>query len=593
MEQGEPTAALVKRLRRVGMEPAEIEVKAAVGGLSKSVPETLSAFANGSGGTLLLGLSEADGFRPAPGFDAAAIRDSLAGACADRVSPPIREPIEVEEFEGALVVRLEVPEADPMTKPCFVVGRGDYNGSYIRGGDDGDRKLTRYEVTQLLSRRTQPAYDREVVPDATVDDLDPKLLTAFLGQVRSRSSRIAAMPDAEALQRLNVIGIVDDTPRPTVAGLLCLGSFPQSFLPQLFVSFVAVPGVAMGETTAGGERFVDNQTLDGPIPDIVADATRAAIRNMNRAAVIKGIGREDRYDYPLDVIRELVVNALMHRDYSPEARGSQIQIEVYSDRLEIRSPGGLHGPVTEDELGTIEQRSTSRNAVLAQMLTDIYTPGPGGEALCENRGSGLRSVVKSLQRAGMSPPNFRVTPGAVDVVVPRHALLSKDVISWINDLDQPDLNDAQRVALAIMRGGSVTNAMLRTWGYDQQSATQALRDLVVRGLASKAGGRRYATYRLSDASGDGQQTLPGLLDDEETTRSGRAEASRPESDEERIINAIRAGHLTSRAIAEATGLKYQPTLRRLGRLVQRRAVGRTGATNSPTQSYRIVDEEPS
>lgn len=570
------TASIVRRLRALGGEPDEVEVKASVGGLPKSVPETLSAFANGSGGTLILGLAEDAGFRPAPGFDATRIRTALAGACADRVSPPVRASIEIEAFEGASVVRVDVPELDALSKPCFVADRGEYNGSFIRSGD-GDRRLSRYEVSQMLSNSTQPAFDREPVLEATHEDLQAPRIAEFLARIRQRSPRFAGLPDDEVLHHCGVLTSVGGSAHPTLAGLLCFGFYPQSFQPQLFVSFVVVPGLAIGDTTPDGRRFIDNQTLDGSIPEMVLAAQHAAVRNMNQAAIITGNGRQDRYDYPLDVIREIVVNAVMHRDYSPEARGSQVQIEIYADRLEVRNPGGLHGAITIDELGTLDQRSTSRNALLAQLLTDIPTPDGRGEPLCENRGSGLRAVVRSLKNAGMSPPHFRVTPGAVDVVVPRHALLSDDVIEWLSALDEPDLSDPQQVALAIMRSGPVTNAMLQSWGYDRTVASQALADLVARGVAEKSGGRRYATYRLN----------PEVLD------QASAKQTRAPSFDDAVLRAIQSGHTTRRAIAEATGLSDKTALRRLKRLVADRQIERTGPANSPTQSYRIIDKESS
>lgn len=106
--------------RRLGSDHTDLEIKAAAGGLPKTTVETISAFANGTGGTLVLGLSEEGGFAPAPGFDAARIRDALAGACADRLEPPVRAPVIAEEFEGSVIIRLDVPELDPRasTAPC-------------------------------------------------------------------------------------------------------------------------------------------------------------------------------------------------------------------------------------------------------------------------------------------------------------------------------------------------------------------------------------------------------------------------------------------------------------------------------------------
>jgi hypothetical protein len=94
------TAALIGRLRRLDVEPTDVEVKSGAGGLPTSVGETISAFANGTGGTLLIGVDETAGFVPVTGFDAPAVRDALADACANKVEPPCLAPIEIEEVDG-------------------------------------------------------------------------------------------------------------------------------------------------------------------------------------------------------------------------------------------------------------------------------------------------------------------------------------------------------------------------------------------------------------------------------------------------------------------------------------------------------------
>jgi ATP-dependent DNA helicase RecG len=573
------TSALLARLRRLGMEPSDVDVKSARAGLPSSVAETISAFANGTGGTLLLGVDEAAGFAPAAGFDAPAVRDALADACANKVEPPCRAPIEVEEVEGALVVRLDVPELDPVEKPCFVATRGAYAGSFVRGGD-GDRRLSHYEVTQLLSNRSQPTHDRDAVAGAIPADLDDDLVGAYLARVRRRSPAFRATDRERLLVRLGVLTTdADGTLRPTVAGLLCLGEYPQEFFPQLFVSFVVLPGLRMGEIAPDGRRFLDNETINGPIPSMVADVVAVAIRNMRAGAIVTGVGREDRYDYPLGVIRELIVNALMHRDYSPAARGAQVQVELYPDRLVVASPGGLFGPITVADLGSEEHPSTSRNQTLAAMLADVEVPGSRGEALCENRGSGLLSVMAELRRAGMSPPEFDVKPGRVTVTVPQHALLAPETVAWIGSLRQTSLSDEQHLALAMMRtAGRVTNAMLQAWGVDRLSAGRALKDLVSRGLAASTGGRRYASYHLVE---DVPTQDARMLD--------RTDGIEAELDA--VVQAIRAGSTTTRALTERLGLSQRTVARRLTTLIDRKLVAPTQPTRSSRQSYRLVDPE--
>ncbi len=290
--------SLVEEVRSVGTDTSSIEVKAAVGKLPRTVAETLSAFCNGSGGTLILGLVEAAGFRPAPGFDAVRMREALARASADDIAPPVRSAIEIVPFEGAYVVVAHIPEIDPVSKPCYVKDRGEYQGSFIRGGD-GDRKLTEYEVGLLRANRGQPRHDRDPVDEASMADLDEDTVTALLRRVRRRQPRaFRSVPDEVALQRLGVL--VQGRPGrdalvPSLAGLLTLGVYPQQFFPQLNVTFVVLPAAFKGVTPEGAPRFIDNRSFGGPIPLMVVDAVDAIARNMRVAANVKGVGREDTY----------------------------------------------------------------------------------------------------------------------------------------------------------------------------------------------------------------------------------------------------------------------------------------------------------
>lgn len=406
--------ALVSQLRTIGTDTATMEVKSAVGGLPKSVPETLSAFANGAGGLLLLGLSEEDGFVPASGFKAGAIRESLAQACSEKVHPPLRPIIDIVAVEGCAVVVAEITPLPPVDKPCYVVAKGKYGGSFIRSGD-GDRRLSNYEVDRLTEERGQPRFDEEVVPGASPGDLDSDLVHAFLDRQRLLRPRIFAEADqSSSLRRLHVLapdreGVV----RPTLGGLLALGSYPQEFFPRLTVTFAAFPGADKAGVLDGSLRMTDSVTLAGPIPQLVVDAMAAVQRNMRTGALIEGVFRRDIPDYPAGAVREAVTNALMHRDYSPLARGTQVQVNMYVDRLEILNPGGLFGTVTIHDLGKAGI-SSARNQRLSAILED--TPFPGGGMVAENRGSGYAAIEAQLHKALMPPPrpvddirSFRLT----------------------------------------------------------------------------------------------------------------------------------------------------------------------------------------
>lgn len=273
-----------------------------------------------------------------------------------------------------------------------------------------------------------------------LDQLDEAGVDALIA--RLRTSRPYAFKDLDRLAVLRRAKILvpgnngEDT--VSLGALLALGTYPQEHLPQLMVTFVHYP------TESGprsGERFLDNVTLEGPIPVMVRDTLAAIRRSMSRWAIIGGAGRQDIWEYPETALREAVVNALVHRDLSSGARGTQVQVEMYPDRLVIRNPGGLFGPVTVDSLGE-EGISSARNATLIKLLEDVTLPGET-RTVCENRGSGIRAMLDALLNSGMSPPQFTDKISSFVVTFPNHNLLSEETINWIHSRGQQRLTDSQ------------------------------------------------------------------------------------------------------------------------------------------------------
>ena len=157
----------VEMLRFYGTDVSEVEAKAAAGGLPKSVRETLSAFSNTRGGTLILGLSESDGFAVVGLSDPAKLASDLSTMCASELEPPVRPLIQTHTYEGHALVTAEVPEMSRSEKPCYYKGAGMAKGSYLRV-HDGDHRMTSYEVQVMVSGRGQPRDDEDVVPGTSI-----------------------------------------------------------------------------------------------------------------------------------------------------------------------------------------------------------------------------------------------------------------------------------------------------------------------------------------------------------------------------------------------------------------------------------------
>lgn len=549
---------LLQRLRRAGTDLLDVEVKEAGGGFPKSLLQSISAFANTAGGTIVLGLAEDDGFTPVA-IDAPQLASDLATACANQLEPAIRPEIDVAQIAGEPVVVAIVDELPIERKPCYIKTKGMERGSYVRT-HDGDRLLTTYEIHVLISSRGQPRDDVEAVPETSIDDLDRDLTTALLRRLRTtRGPVFADAEDDEILRLVGVLSSSDDEPSLTVAGLVALGRYPQHFLPQLDITFVALP-TASGEPLTDGTRFLDNQSIDGPIPSMITTAVAAIRRNMSRRSIVLGAGRRDSWEYPEEVLREVVANAVMHRDYHPMARGAQVRVELYPDRLEVKSPGGLHGPVQPESLLT-EPVTSSRNATLAKLLEDIEIPGTG-QNVAENRGSGLVAAATALRNAGLEPPEIASRPSEFRIVIKNHGLLDEDTLAWLATLNTSGLSAQQHLALAYLRrNDGITNEQYRTLtGCNSLTATRELTGLAAAGLLQKRNDRRWTVWTLADTLDPSQPRLD--FEAPSTATPGTPRASR--RDEIRAL--LETGPKSTRDLGDAIGISAEAVRQWLKRM---------------------------
>lgn len=457
----EELCAAVERMRLAGTDLAEYELKSAAGGFPKSTADSISAFANTVGGTIVFGIAEEGGFHAVNDIDAKMIQAHCAQTARELIEPPQAVDITILKFEERPVVVVNVPEANVRQKPCYVKRLGQMNGSFVRTGD-GDHKMSLYEIDRFIENQHRSARnDAAVVSDATLDDLDPIVLSGWLSRVRATSlGRADNLSDEDLMANRRVISLDDNgVLRPTVAGIMALGSYPQKYFPRLDVVFTSHPTTQDGLPGAGGVRFSDTENIDGAIPAMVVDAVRAVSRNMRYGAIVKGALREDVPDYPLPAVREAVANALMHRDYSLDGQGTPVMVDLYPDRLEITNPGGLFGVLTVDKLGQ-RGATASRNQFLARILEDVpYTDFDGRVGrVVENRGSGYPTISYELERALMGKPLIHSSLDQFDIMF-RHRRMTDEesrgysrqnveeaILSYVSDRESVSTSEVARAA---------------------------------------------------------------------------------------------------------------------------------------------------
>ena len=480
---------LISEVQRLQSELDSVEVKSARGGTPRRLYEPLSALANRTGGgVLLFGLDESADFSIVGVGDAHRLQEEITHLASADMEPVLRPQFLVDEIEDETVVAVEIDEIPAVQKPCFNKQAGLPKGAYLRVGNT-NRQMTEYEVFGYLSSRDQPKQDEEILTDAAMDDLDTRLLDDYLAKLRQARPGAGFLdgPQEELLTRLHVASHDGETIRPTLAGLLTFGKYPQEFLPQIMITFVQYYGTTEEEKTPQGARFVDSRRFEGPIPEMIDQAERYAFAAMRKAALIDGVFRREIPEYPPAALREAIANAVAHRDYSPYVRGSYIQIRMFADRLEVQSPGGLFGNVTVEN---IEEEQSTRNARLMRLMEDVH--------IVENRGSGIGDMLQAMREANLEPPRFADRRTSFLVTLRNHTLMTPEAIEWLNQFAHIQLDDRQRLVLVYLRQHKqITNSDYRRLNHvDAATAGQELRGLVQARLVEQEGVGRWTYYTL-------------------------------------------------------------------------------------------------
>lgn len=482
-----PINQIVKRLRAQRRDDSHYEAKECAKKLSRTVWETVSAFANTNGGTIILGLSESTGFTPVAHFDIEKIRDEFISGIGDggsrsRIANPPRYKIDRVFFEDKPLLVISIDELDPSNKPCYIIDRGIQGGSYKRI-DDADIPLTANEIHSLQNACVVQNSDRTVVPDANISDLNEALYQQAFANSHRLTPRAMQNTDSdnERLRRLNFI-IGND--QVTKAGLLVAGEYPQQFFPKLCVDVASHPGTT--KSSAGQTRFLDRVICEGTIGEMIEEALRALAKNLRIVRVIKGASGTSELEIPEAVLREALTNALVHREYDARFDGESVAVDIYADRVEIVNPGGLWGKSASD---LNDGRSCCRNATLMRLLSLTPIPNSTGTP-AEGNGSGISFMISETAKRGLEAPQFYPTISHFKVVFKR----AQGAVSR-----KSKVNAEEDLVLALLReyGEMSTREIAQASGLTVNQVRSRLRHLIENKSveATAASTSRKRTYR--------------------------------------------------------------------------------------------------
>jgi ATP-dependent DNA helicase RecG len=428
--------------------------------------EAMVSFANADGGIIFIGVN-ARGEAVSP-----ALSEDVEGHLVRALSgchPPVVTEWEQTELPGGVVVALKIARSPALH--ALADGR-----VLIRVGKE-NRPLGGDAIRQLAATKSSGDFEMEPIAGATLVDFSQELLDEY---IKLRIERTGQKINNNLQEHLVSIGAMLDDGTPTVAGLLLFGKNPQIFLPQSGVVFVKFHGKeARGrDGLAGYGRRVE---IEGPLARIIERAWTLVNEEMRVEAVVNGLRREEKPEYPPFAVREALVNAVCHRDY--RLSGRRVEIRMYEDRLEVISPGGLPGYITLDN---IVDEHFSRNP---RLVAGLFRWG-----YIEELGLGIDRMIEEMLENGHAAPTFDAKPYSFTVRLPNAIERIPSRKSW-----PTNMNERQMKAMAwLEQEGRIANREYRTLCPDVNPETLRLDlvDLVDKGLLLKIGDKKGTYYIL-------------------------------------------------------------------------------------------------
>lgn len=356
-----------------------------------SLASEIAAFANAKGGVILIGIDdnkEIVGLGDSVALDEA--EKTVVEICQDSVEPPVSIDTRKLRIDGKNLLKIEVPQSLFVHKTS--------NGYFVRQGSRKTEMPTE-QLGRLLQARSQARiirFDEQFVPGTDKSTLRKDLFTRFLRNVETE--------EQENTQLLKRRLLVEDNGnyQASVAGLLMCSDQSQEYLYNSFISAVCYRG-----PHKDAHYQLDAKDFTGPLDRQILDAC-GFVKKHNQISARKEMGRVERPQYSMKAVFEAVVNAIVHRDYSKDS--SKIRLFMFSDRLELYSPGALANTLTVE---TLEYGRAARNELLSRLLSELpVEEGLGGAVgrkhFLERIGEGVGIILHESEELSDKRPIYKM-----------------------------------------------------------------------------------------------------------------------------------------------------------------------------------------
>ncbi|MDO9766972.1 ATP-binding protein [Glaesserella parasuis] len=501
-------------------ESQRIEAKRCSDTVSDSVMQTVCAFANEVGleyGYLLLGVSEPDdehkNYWVSGVSDSERVLDQIQTNCRNQFKVVVNIDAGMAIIENKTVIAVKVFELDPASKPCSFLSSGKNKKNFTktgiwRRGLNGDYEATVDELQSIYSQKQGLSYENTFLPNVTWDDIDPEKIEEYRRlrrKVRQDSPELD-YDDVTLLDTFNLIRQKDGAIQPNIAGLLLFGTNValRKHLPMIRVDYIRHRGSQWIDDDE--QRFLYTKDFRESLLTLIPRLEAMILDDIPEYFNLEenALQRTDRPFLPQKVVREAVVNMVMHRDY---AVNQPSQVNRFSNRLELQNAGYSLKPL--EDLGNA--KSITRNPLIAAVLYDLK--------FAETKGSGVNTMRSLLKKAKLSPPVFHSNQdnNQFKATLLLQHLMREEQLEWLKLFSEYNLSDNEAVALVLAREtGFVDNSGLREIsGLDTLAASKLLGKLRDKHLLDKFGKGQYTFYLLSDLASN-IDDKPTKLDDKPT-----------------------------------------------------------------------------
>ena len=420
----------------------------------KKIDKEIVAFANASKGRIFLGIDDEGKIK---GIKTTNKLKSQIQNIAKNCDPSIN--IIIEEFENILIIKINTGTDKPYK--CST-------GFYLRQGANS-QKMTRDEILDFAIGEGKIRFDEQINKEFKYPrDFDIKKLNNFLEKIKVKTT----LPKKDILINLGVAVKKEESICLNNAGILFFAKNLKQFYPQAYITCARYKG----ETRT---NVIDRLDLKGDLIEQAEEATKFLLKNTRLAYKFTGKpAREEIPEYPTEAIREGIINAIMHRDYFE--KGSNVYLNIYSDRVEIINPGGLF-KITKKELG---KRASRRNEIIANLFHRIEF----GEKL----GSGIKRMNELMVQSGLTKPKLDISKNFFEIIFygPGESVLG-------GEIDLSKLNERQKKAVEYIKSkGRITNREYRKINSisSQRLVAEELKYLIDNNIAERHGRGRSVYY---------------------------------------------------------------------------------------------------